>query len=136
MPRTRTCTQAIRSGRMRKANQFLAAADNLVRSDANETAEIADAYVTLCVHSAIAASDVVCCVSLGEHAQGDNHIDAVTLLRKADPDSAKHLDRLLRMKTKAGYSHITATTDDCKRAYRAAEALLEAARRAHALTGR
>jgi len=69
MPRTRTCTQAIRSGRMRKANQFLAAADNLVRSDANETAEIADAYVTLCVHSAIAASDVVCCVSLGEHAK-------------------------------------------------------------------
>lgn len=36
------------------------------------------------------------------------------------------------MKTKAGYSHTPATKDECKRAGRAAEALLETARRLHA----
>lgn len=39
-----------------------------------------DAYVPLCVHAGIAASDVVCCAKLGEHAQGENHDEAVGLL--------------------------------------------------------
>jgi hypothetical protein len=60
--RTQPCTAAIRQGRLRKAEQFLRAA-NLVR-------DVADAYSTLCVHAGIAASDVICCARLGEHAQG------------------------------------------------------------------
>ena len=104
----------------------------LVREVAVENGEKGDVYVTLCAHAGIAASDVICCARLGEHAQGEDHNQAVTLLSKADRDSAKHLRILLGMKTKAGYSHTSLTLDECKRAGRAAEALVETARRAHA----
>ena len=92
-------------------------------------------FVTLCVHAGIAGADVICCARLGEHAQGENHAEAVDLLRSADREPAQHLRTLLGMKTKAGYSHLVASNDDVKRAGRAAEALLEAARRAHAGAG-
>ena len=36
------------------------------------------------------------------------------------------------MKTKAAYSHTPASVEDCKRAGRAAETIVEAARRIHA----
>ena len=133
MSRTRACTTEIRRGRLRKADQFLDASD-LVRDLADEGGEIADAYVTLCVHAGIAASDVICCARLGEHAQGDDHSEAIALLAAANKDSAKHLRTLLSMKTKAGYSHTAATDDECKRAGRAAAALVETARRVQAAT--
>jgi hypothetical protein len=131
MARTSPCTQDIRRGRLRKSGQFLDAA-SLIADRASEEAEIADVYVTLCVHAGIAASDVICCARLGQHASGEDHSDAVALLRKADDAAARHLRVLLGMKTKAGYSHRRATAGEAKRAGRAAEALLESARRANA----
>ena len=46
--------------------------------------DLADAYVTLCVHAGIAAADVICCTALGKHATGDDHNHAVALLRQVD----------------------------------------------------
>ncbi|MGC7098675.1 hypothetical protein ACPZ19_28730 [Amycolatopsis lurida] len=114
---------------MHKANQFIEAAD-MIRDLADEHEDVADAYVTLCVHAGIAASDVICCAKLGEHAQGENHDEAICLLARADKDAAKHLRTLLKLKTKAGYSHTPATADEFKRAGRAADVLVETARRA------
>lgn len=114
---------------MHKANQFIEAAD-IIRELADEHEDVTDAYVTLCVHAGIAAADVICCASLGEHAQGENHDEAIRLLANADKDGAKHLRTLLKLKTKAGYSHTSATADEFKRAGRAAEMLVETARRA------
>jgi hypothetical protein len=133
MTRTRACRQEIRRSRLRKSGQFLDAAD-LVRDLAEEDGEIADAYVTLRVHAGIAAADVICCARLGEQAQGEDHNEAITLLGRADRDSAKHLRTLLtmNMKTKAGYSHVPANADECKRAGGAAETLVETARRIQA----
>ena len=126
--RTQPCNSGVRRGRLLKAQQFIDAA-NLIRDIADEHEDVADAYVTLCVHAGIAASDVICCAGLGEHAMGDNHNDAVGLLRKVDPDAAKHLSALLNLKTKSGYSHTPATADEFKRAGRAADVLVEKARR-------
>ncbi|MFD8500879.1 hypothetical protein [Amycolatopsis sp. NPDC059657] len=126
--RTRQCDKTIRQGRMSKAEQFADAA-SLVRDLADGHEDVADACVTLCVHAGIAASDVICCAKLGEHAQGESHETAVALLAKADGDASKWLRALLGLKTKAGYSHQPATTEDFKRAGRAAEALVEKARR-------
>jgi hypothetical protein len=131
MTRTSPCTPDIRRGRLRKSGQFLDAA-SLIADQANEEAEIADAYVTLCVHAGIAASDAICCARLGQHARGEDHSQAVAMLTKADDSSAKHLQVLLGMKTKVGYSHKRATAEEAKRAGRAAEALVEAARRVNA----
>ena len=132
--RTRPCTAAVRQGRLRKAEQFLTAAD-LVRDLAREHEDVADAYVTLCVHVGIAASDVICCARLGEHAQGENHNDAVTLLKTVDKVAGRHLSTLLALKTKSAYSHTPNTPAEFTRAGRAAEALAEAARRVHASAG-
>jgi hypothetical protein len=78
--RTQPCTAAIRRGRLRKAEQFIDAAGT-VRDFADGHEDVADAYVTLCVHAGIAASDVICCASLGEHAQGEDHGEAAARQR-------------------------------------------------------
>lgn len=115
---------------MHKATHFLAAADTL-GPDAEQPA--LDAYVLVCVQAGIAASDVICCAALGEHAQGENHDEAEQLLRKAsEAPVARHLRHLLAMKTKAAYGYAPVTTTESKRAGRAAEALVERARRAQA----
>jgi hypothetical protein len=126
--RTVDCTPATRSGRLSKANQFFDAA-RTVEALADDATDIADAYVTLCVHAGIAAADTICCARLGQHAAGDDHAHAVQLLGTADRDAAKLLADLLGMKTKAGYSPITVSINDVKRAGRAAAQLLDTARR-------
>lgn len=106
-------------------------AANVIHEFADQDGEVADAYVTLCVHAGIAASDVICCINLGQHAKGESHSDAVELLKRVDKDAAKHLNTLLNLKTKSGYSHTPVTSAEFKRAGRAATALVEKARRAH-----
>lgn len=54
------------------------------------------------------------------------------MLGQADRGSEKHLRVLLGMKTRIGYSHTEATVTEAKRACRAAEALVETARRVNA----
>jgi hypothetical protein len=102
-------------------------AANLIETLADEGRDIADAYVTLCVHAGIAAADVMCCARLGRHARGDDHGSAVALLERAGPDLAKHLRVLLGLKTKAGYTAIPVSGSDHIRAGRAARALVDAA---------
>lgn len=131
MVRTKPCTPEIRQGRLRKAAEFLDAA-TLIADQADWEAAAPDAFVTLCIQAGIAAADVICCARLGEHAQGQDHNEAVTLLSQADGESAKHLRVLLGMKTKAGYSHTGISAADARRAGRAADALVETARRVNA----
>lgn len=132
--RTQPCTALIRQGRLHKAEQFLSAAE-LLRDLAEGHDDIADAFATLCVHAGIAASDVICCAQLGEHAQGENHSETIALLKTADKAAAGHLSALLALKTKSGYSHTPINPGEFKRSGRAAEALVEAARMAHASAG-
>lgn len=127
MPRTKPCTREIHAGRLRKAGQFAAAAAT-VADLADEASDVADAYVTLLIHAGIAASDVICCARLGEHAQTESHHEAVALLKKADPGSARPLEILLKMKTRIEYGHAPASLEDQKRAQRAADGLVRAAR--------
>ena len=127
--RTRPCDDAIVQGRLRKAEQFWDAAES-IRELADDETEIGDVYVTLCVHAGIAAADVVCCSSLGEHAIGDDHNAAIALVRRTRPDGDElvtALATLLGMKTRAGYSASPVSLTDRKRAQRQAERLLRAA---------
>ena len=129
-PRTRPCKESTIAGRLRKAEQFLDAAET-IRDFADDERDVGDALVTLCVHAGIAAADVLCCVALGEHAQGEDHSEALDLLVRVRPDGdelTKSLRPLLGMKTRAGYSHRTVTSDDRKRALRHATKLVRAAR--------
>lgn len=131
MARTNPCRPDVRRGRLHKAVEFLDAA-NLIADQAGGEGENPDAFVILCIHAGIAASDVICCARLGQHAQGKDHNKAVTLLGQADSGSATHLRVLLSMKTKVGYGHTGTTAADAKRAGRSAEALVETAQRVNA----
>lgn len=105
-PRTTPADATVRRGRMAKAEQFAAAAE-VVHDLADEADDVADAYVTLCIHAGIAAGDVLCAAALGVHAQGENHQEAVKLLATVDKQASKHLATLLGMKTLAGYSAVS-----------------------------
>lgn len=119
--RTRKCSDGIQAGRLKKATEF---------HDAAVLVEhLPNAAVDLFVLAGIAAADVICCSRLGVHAAGENHVEAIALLEKAEREVAKHLRTLLNLKSKVAYTHQSVTTEDHKNAGRAASNLLEAARR-------
>lgn len=124
--RAKHCDAATRAGRLASARQFMNAA-HTIETLADEAVDVADAYVTLCVHAGIAAADVICCVRLGTHSGGEDHGSAIGLLEQASRDNAKHLRALLGMKTKAEYTAIPVSGSERTRAGRAASALVEAA---------
>lgn len=126
MADTRKCTPAMRAGRLSKANQFLTAAELIAASI--EDSDLADAFVTLCVHAGIAAADVICCAKLNEHSTGGNHKTAVAFLARVDPANSVHLATLLGMKGHAGYSAVPSTAKYQESARAAAQALVEAAK--------
>ncbi|MBX9472343.1 hypothetical protein [Microcella sp.] len=92
------------------------------------TAQYPDVYVTNAVHCGIAAADAICIVTLGEYSASGNHGEAVQLLKRAHPAASTSLQRLLAIKTKAGYSPTPASAADVQTALRAHEAILQAAR--------
>jgi hypothetical protein len=117
-------------GRLKKAEQFLGAAAT-VRDFADKEADIGDAFVTLCVHAGIAASDVICCKAFGHYVQGEDHLLAVAELSKVTPGGrslGNDLRSLLQMKTAAAYAAPPVSSDQRKRAWRRAENLVNAAR--------
>lgn len=122
--RTGPCNEGYAQGRMKKAVEFLDAATLIADDD-----EFSNASVNLLVNAGIAAADVVCCVRLGVHAKGENHNEAADLLSKADPALQKHLRVLLGLKSKVAYTHEPVSKQEQTKSIRAAEALVEAARR-------
>lgn len=127
--RVRECNEGMAAGRFKKAEKFLSAVET-VRDLADDEAEVGDAFVTLCVHAGIAASDAICCVALGHFVQGDDHNQAIAELEKVRPggkELGNDLRALLTMKTRTGYVAPPVTAEQRKRAWRRAETLVEAA---------
>ena len=109
---------------MVKAHEFLQAA-LIIEALAETDLHMIDAYITICVHAGIAASDVICCSRLGKHAVGERHVEAIALLEQVDTTMAKHLDVLLKQKTRSGYSSTLSNAASKKQASRAAKALVD-----------
>ena len=107
MTKSKKCTPEMKIGRLNKAEQFLRAAQ-LISSSIDDS-QLANAYVTLCVHAGIAASDLICCSRLGEYSVGADHRSAVALLARIDENSSIHLKTLLDMKGHSGYSEFAAS---------------------------
>jgi hypothetical protein len=128
--RVKDCDETTRTGRWRKAEQFLDAAAT-IRDLADDESDIGDAFVTLCVHAGVAASDVICCAALGHFVQGEDHNQAIAELSKVRPDGkqlGRDLRALLAMKTRAGYGAPAVNAEQRKRAWRRAERLVDSAR--------
>lgn len=83
----------------------------------------------LYVDAGVAASDVICCVRLGVHSTTGNHSAAVALLKRADSGSERYLNILLNLTNKAAYTHQNLAAAELTKMSRAAEHLLEAAKK-------
>ena len=124
----RNCDSVVTAGRMSKANEFFAAAERLGE-------EMPNAAGDLYVDAGIAASDDICCIRLGVHSNTGSHSEAVAMLKRADGGSERHLNVLLNLKNKAADTHQHLTAVELKKMNRAAEHLVEAAKRALAARG-
>lgn len=125
--RTHRCTAATVQGRLTRAVEFFGSAED----ERLEHPERVNTWVSLYILAGIAAADVICCKALGQHAHGDNHAEAVALLRSVQPDGtelATALGVLLGMKTRAGYGEHPVSADDRARAPRRARQLVDASR--------
>lgn len=125
--RVQPCTAATVEGRLARAIEFFDSAED----EREAHPERANAWVTHFILAGIAAADVICCRALGRHAQGDNHLQAVALLRSVQPDGPElsvALGVLLGMKTMAGYGERPVSAEDRARAPRRAKQLVDAAR--------
>jgi hypothetical protein len=104
MPRVTDCTPALARSRLQQAEAFVMAAD-LVISDATNTATPGVA-AALAVLAGIAASDAACCAKLKKRSRGQDHAEALKLLRTVVPHGeamAKDLGRLLAAKDESQY---------------------------------
>ena len=88
--------------------------------------------VSLYVLAGIAAGDALCAAALGKRSRGQDHREAVRLLSTVEPDGAAHassLRTLLDYKDGAHYSPSLIDQAAEKKALRAAQSLVEAAKR-------
>lgn len=84
--------------------------------------------VGIAVTAGIAFADAICLAAFGVRSAGENHGDAVDLLRDADPEAARALNALLTLKTQAQYGSTAISRDKAARAMRAVELLAARAR--------
>jgi hypothetical protein len=125
--RTATCTRADAARRQEHAEKFLEVAE-LVEGESDEVAASANVSAALAVLAGIAASDAACCAALGRRSRGQNHRQAIDLLREVSPggpDAAHQLQRLLDLKDSAHYGVITLSGEALETALRGARALAE-----------
>jgi len=97
------------------AHQFLEAAIDIRDLYGDRT----NVSVSNAVLAGIAASDAICGRALGRRPAGENHKDAIELLKTATvngPAYARDLARLLEMKTNSQYSPMTLTRASAEKA--------------------
>ena len=85
---------------------------------------------TNAIHTAIAAADVLCCLTLGRRSSSANHGDAVDLLRQVNTTDASSLRRCLDLKTKTVYETRDLSAKDAAATLRHATHLVDAAEKA------
>jgi len=90
------------------------------------------AATSLAVHAAINAMDALTGARVGRRAAGQNHDEALALLREAGPDGvsvAKDLSRLLPIKTKVEYEPENVSRSVASKAVERARRCVDVARR-------
>lgn len=129
MSREASCGQAEAEQRIRVARVYLDLAEVALSSDQDEARNAAAGNAVL---AAVAASDALCCFSLGRRPRGQDHRVAAELLEKVTPNGqqmAKHLTAALAVKDSAHYGITFISQAKVKSALRSASRLVDAAER-------
>ncbi len=122
--RTTPCGPHERKSRMVVAEGFWADAEDLTALGTGH----GNSVVTLYVHAGIAAADIICCARLGRYSSSGNHADALLLLQQAAPELKPSLQRLVSVKSSAGYGVESMSAKKITEARAAADKLMTAAR--------
>jgi hypothetical protein len=117
-PARKPCDLKHARQRLIDARQFLEAAELL---------DAPDVVATNAIHAAIAASDAITCLAIGERSSDQRHPAAVELLRRVDTRLATALKRALDRKTQAGYESTDISRADAASCVRWARQLVAAA---------
>lgn len=128
--RTEPCTATQARLRLGQARAFLEVAE-LVATDDDDLAT-PNVAAALAVLAGVAASDAACCAALGDRSRGQDHREAVTLLKQVEPEGramANDLGRLLSVKDDAEYGLLYVSSSRAGTAIKQARRLVDAAGR-------
>ena len=126
--RTQTCGVTEARVRAAQARKFLETAELIL--DVDDDLATPGVAAALAVLAGIAASDALCCRSLGRRARGQDHREAIGLLAQVEPNGkalSRALARLLDIKDGSQYGLVFLGTARAKTAVKSAVALTEAA---------
>ena len=125
--RTAPCDSIYAEERYDKAQAFALAAE---LDPLSESGPLRSVAVSNAVLAGVAATDVICCLSLGRRSASSNHNDAVALLRETPgrgQNAGHHLRMLLSVKYRAQYDNRNPNMSETKRALRSMRSLLRIA---------
>lgn len=129
--RTAACGRADADVRLRHAESFLIVADLVLDQADDPILALTSVAASLAVLAGIAGADAACCAALGRRARGQNHDEAVALVRTIEPGGdamARDLGRLLALKDDAQYGVLVVAAERARSAVGRARRLVAAAR--------
>ena len=134
--RTKPCSRADAQGRFRRAETFLYVADLVlgeeVGSDEDDDGiNLSGVSALFAVLAGIAAADAACCHRLAAHSRGQDHKQAVALVRTVIPNGpamANDLDRLLDLQDNAHNDVLGVSQTEARSAVEQARRVVEAAK--------
>lgn len=135
--RVSACNRADAQVRVRLAESFLLVADLELAQPDNPLLTLTSVAASLAVLAGVAASDAACCASLKQRARGQNHEEAIALVKSVSPGGeqmARDLGRLLGLNNNAQYGVLIVPRDKAESAVAWARRLVEAARQVLAVT--
>jgi hypothetical protein len=124
--RTKHATAAQARQYLAKAEEFLVVAAECLQASRHIAA------TGNAIHATMNAADAVCVSRIGQRSAGQDHAQAIDLLKLAGPDGAelaRHLARLLPLKTKAEYDPDDVPRGVASRAVGTAQKAVAVARR-------
>jgi len=134
--RTGSCSKDDARNRFKRAESFLVVAD-LVLGERTETPEqdddinLSGVAAALAVLAGIAAADAACCHRLGTRSRGQDHAQAIDLVKQIVPhgdDLARDLDRLLDLKDNSHYGILGVSDSDARKAVEWAHRMIDLTR--------
>ena len=123
--------------RRRHAESFLLVGDLVLAQPDDPLLALTSVAASVAVLAGIAASDTACCASLRRRARGQDHAEAIDLVKSVSPGGeqmARDLARLLSLKDNAQYGVLMVPRDTAESAVAWARRLVENARQVLAVT--
>lgn len=135
--RVAACDRTDAQLRLRHAESFLMVADLVLAQPDDPFLALTSVAASLAVLAGIAASDAACCAALKQRARGQDHEQAIDLVKSVSPGGeqmARDLGRLLSLKDSVHYGVVIVPADRAASAVGWARRLVEHARQIQAVS--